>query len=121
MAVKAETVFRKWAMDRFKKIPKSDWMSIQQKGIFGSPDVLGCVNCIFVSLEFKKDQFSKPTKLQEYKRKKISKAGGFAYTIYPENFNLIFRAVLNLAKLNDLEKYIFQQLDNLYQGDKNGF
>lgn len=99
MAQKPETIFRKWAMDKFKEIPNSEWMSIQQKGIFGTPDVLGCVNGFFVSLEFKKDEKSKPTKLQEYKKNKILKAKGRAYIIYPENFGLVYNDVCLLNSL----------------------
>lgn len=98
MAQKAETVFRNRVMHKFKEIPNSYWMSVQQKSIVGSPDVIGCVNGHFVSLEFKKDDKAKGTALQLYKKAKILEAGGMAFIIHPANWEDIFIAVTNLNK-----------------------
>jgi hypothetical protein len=112
MAQKPETIFRKKAMDKFKALPNSYWTSIQQKGIFGSPDVVGCVNMIFVSLEFKKDAQSKPTPLQEYKKGKIREAHGFSFIIYPENFKEI-HSILNVISIDPMVYDIYLQLTYL--------
>ena len=98
MAQKPETVFRMRVMPKFKEIPRSYWMSVQQKGIFGSPDVLGCVNGIFISLEFKKDIKSKPTELQNYKKEKIAQSRGMAFIIYPENWQDIHAFLMEISE-----------------------
>jgi len=97
LAQKPETVFRARLKKRVDALPRSWWESIQQKAIKGSPDIMGCVNGHFVSLEIKRSEKAKTDKLQVYKLNKIKQAGGFAFVVYPDNFEYIFGILENLA------------------------
>ena len=59
---------------------------------------MGVVNRRFVALEFKKSRKDKPTKMQEYKLRKIREAGGIAIVVYPENWGMVYNYLLNLSK-----------------------
>lgn len=62
-------------------------MKTQQLSIRGTPDYLCCVNGIFVALELKKSKKEKmKDTLQDLNLKKIEKAKGFAFFVYPENW-----------------------------------
>lgn len=51
----------------------------------GIPDILACVNGYFVGIEVKAPKGTvKP--IQEYHLKKLRKAGGFAFALYPSGF-----------------------------------
>lgn len=61
----------------------------------GIPDILACVNGYFVGIEVKAASGTvKP--LQEYHLKKLRKAGGFAFALYPSGFDEFKRFIYGL-------------------------
>lgn len=52
----------------------------------GVPDILACINGYFVGIEVKA-QNGHPSELQFYQCKKIRKAGGFAFVVYPSGWD----------------------------------
>ena len=77
-------------------LPNSWWESIQQKSIKGTPDLLGCINGIFVGMELKAST-GKVSALQQYKIDKIKAAGGVGIVVSPENFKEIYMGLEKLA------------------------
>jgi len=73
------------------------WESIQQVAIKGTPDIIMCINGFFVALEFKKDNKTKPSKIQEYKLECIRSAGGVALVVCPENWKEIYALLKKLS------------------------
>ena len=51
----------------------------------GIPDLLICCNGYFVAVELKGES-GKPSELQLYNLRKIHDAGGFAFLLYPQDF-----------------------------------
>lgn len=49
------------------------------KGRRGVPDILACINGLFVAIEVKRDKSKRPTALQRYELHEIGKAGGHSY------------------------------------------
>lgn len=97
MSQKPETKFRNNKVrPALEKIPCSWFESIQQTGISGSPDIMGCVCGIFVAIEVKTDD-GETSALQAYKLKKIAEAGGVALVIQPNNFEASIQFLENLA------------------------
>lgn len=104
MSKKPETIFRNNKVrPALEKIPHSFWESIQQISIVGTPDIIGCVNGLFVAIEIKTDT-GKRSAMQAYKMDRIEKdALGIALVIQPSN----------------LEESI-SYLNSLATGGKNG-
>lgn len=84
-------------MKALSLIPNSFWESIQQKTIGGTPDVLGCINGFFIAIEFKSAKGT-VSALQDYKLKRIAKAGGIAFVCWPDNFDDILLTLKHLAR-----------------------
>lgn len=80
-------------MPKLKAIPLSHWYKIQQKGIRGTPDILGVVNGFFVALELKSED-GEASALQEFEIGSIAAAGGYAVVMDPS---------MEKAVLSDLE------------------
>ena len=51
----------------------------------GIPDLLCCVNGMFIAIEVKAEN-GKPSKIQEMTIDKIQSAGGYAFTLKPSEF-----------------------------------
>lgn len=51
----------------------------------GIPDILACVNGYFVAIEVKAPN-GKPSELQLYNLREIEKAGGYAFLLYPDQW-----------------------------------
>lgn len=83
-------------MALLKQLPNTYVMTIQQVSISGTPDLIICCNGWFVAWELKKDDSSKPTKLQEYTLNKIQKAGGVAVVVRPSNLEAQYAQLLQL-------------------------
>lgn len=97
MSLGPETRFKNRLMPKLKGIPKSHWYKIQQKGLRGTPDILGVVNGRFVALELKKDG-GKATTLQEFELKQIEKAGGYAKLVEPADEKNILEDLLKISQ-----------------------
>lgn len=60
----------------------------------GVPDLLCCVNGMFIAIEVKATN-GKPSKLQEITIEQIKNAGGYGVILYPQNFDDFKRWVQN--------------------------
>lgn len=84
--MKKETYYTQELLKRLKKIPNSWWAKIQQVGIVGTPDVIGCVKCPdcqdgkFVAFEAKVEG-GRTTKIQEEMLKQLRDAGAIAQVV----------------------------------------
>jgi len=97
MSQKPETKFRKKVREKLAIIPKTYFESIQQLGICGTPDLLGCVGPLFVAIEIKTD-IGISSALQIYKRKKIAETGSIAMVIAPHNLEASIKFIENISK-----------------------
>lgn len=52
----------------------------------GTPDIIACLNGHFVAVEVKAEN-GKPSELQLYHIEQIKKSGGYAYILYPKDFD----------------------------------
>jgi len=93
-----ETAFKEKVLKRLKHIPNSWWTKIQQTGIHGTPDILGCVAAFFVAIELKRDDKEKAGALQAYVIAKIKDARGFACVATPSNFDKLAIHLERLSK-----------------------
>lgn len=75
----------------------------------GIPDILACVNGYFVAIEVKAPN-GKPSELQLYNLREIEKAGGYAFLLYPKDWDK-FKRFIDL--LND--DYVVADSDGLYE------
>ncbi len=99
MAKKPETLFVERARYKIELIPNSWFEKIQQKTIHGTPDFIGCINGLFIALEFKVGK-NVADPLQEHKINKILACNGRAYVVYPENFNEVYQELLKISQLS---------------------
>lgn len=60
-------------------------MKVQQVSKSGTPDILMCLNGLFVAIELKTDK-GRLSPLQEYNLNKIAESGGIALVMAPKNF-----------------------------------
>lgn len=63
----------------------------------GIPDILACVNGLFVAIEVKAEH-GKATELQYWNRNKIRESGGIAIILYPnqfEQFKMMIEDMIN--------------------------
>lgn len=63
----------------------------------GIPDILACVNGHFVAIEVKGPS-GKPSDLQLYNIREITKAGGIGVILYPDQFEVFKHLVNHLQK-----------------------
>ena len=82
-------------------LPKTWAEKIQQVVKRGTPDFLCCINGTFVAIELKVD--AKLERLQEYKLKLISEAGGLGLVVTPDNWDLTYEFLHTIA-IEGLEK-----------------
>lgn len=73
-------------------------MKVQQRSIRGTPDILMCVNGIFIAMELKKSAKDKPDMLQMFTLEQINKAGGIGIAVSPENWKNVWIALTALSK-----------------------
>lgn len=84
--MKEETKFRIGHIDPFlKKLKNCKDFSIQQMAIRGTPDKLICLYGRFVGMEIKR-RGEKPDPLQAIELAAITKAGGIAMVVDPDNW-----------------------------------
>ena len=85
-----ESAFQRKVEKFLKRLGTVCWAEkIQQVGKRGTPDILVCLNGHFVALELKRHQGAFTSKLQVHKLNMISRAGGYAAKVYPENWEEI--------------------------------
>ena len=94
--MKPETKFRQRVQRDLDTLPNTWAESIQQKSIRGSPDIISCINGLFVALELK-IKGNGLTPLQKYKGELIKKAGGVFLGVWPEDWDETFIHLKSLA------------------------
>lgn len=57
------------------------WVKISDRFVAGIPDIIGCLNGHFFSIELKRPKGERPTALQVHNMEKINQAGGRAVWI----------------------------------------
>lgn len=74
----------------------------------GVPDLLICCNGFFIGVEIKAES-GKPSELQLYNLRRIHDAGGFAFLLYPHNFEKFKNFICYLKNNNicEAQKIIF--------------
>jgi len=90
-----ETKFKNKILPKLKKLPNSYWFVHEAINRRGIPDIIGCVNGVFVGLELKKNEAEANRQTgriirQRAEIKRINDAYGFAAIVYPENFEDIY-------------------------------
>jgi hypothetical protein len=65
----------------------------------GVPDIICCYKGLFIGVEVKKDNKSKPTELQKYNLNKINKCGGVGIVLRPDKFELFKELIKGLEKV----------------------
>ena len=99
MAKKPETIFREATYPDLNRLKNTWWESISQNAIRNTPDILLCINGLFVALEYKKDGKTKPNKGQLYKHGKIRRKGkGIVFVAHPQNWSAVYRELVALSK-----------------------
>lgn len=68
----------------------------------GIPDILACVNGVFVGIEVKGPR-GKPSELQLYHCRKISRAGGIAVVVWPDDFDALKVLLSRLLEGDDVD------------------
>lgn len=66
--------------------------------IGGIPDVEAVIVGLYFGLECKRDKSSKPTPLQLHTIDRIRRSGGFAEVVYPENWDEVYRKIIELCE-----------------------
>jgi len=91
-----ESDFEDKFIDRLRDLQDSWWpfktTATTERGI---PDRVGCINCKFVALEFKRSEkesqkVSGRIALQRHTLDKIRDAGGISIFVYPENAEEVY-------------------------------
>ena len=97
-----ETKFKEKIFPILKLLPNSFYFSAQMKSIRGIPDIVGCINGVFVGLELKKNRAESRRKtgrtvLQGHRLIQIRNAGGYGEFVYPENWEEIHKELSAIA------------------------
>lgn len=107
----AEKQFENKVKGYLKKLPGCWFIKYWGGGMSkaGIPDILCCINGIFMSIELKASN-GKPTELQKYNTRLINQAAGIGIILYPEgfeNFKNIIQEVIkcssHIQELNHLK------------------
>lgn len=73
--------------------------SIQQRSINGDPDLLICLNSMFVALELK-DEEGEVSPLQEKRLNDVSHSKGVALVARPSNWDKVFKILFEISCQN---------------------
>lgn len=91
-----ERDFQRLVLGQLATLPKSFFYKAQATSFRGVPDIVGCLNGLFVAIELKTN--SKLSKIQEYTLKQINYAGGVAIEAHPASWEVIFKALEKFAR-----------------------
>lgn len=72
---------------------------IQQVGKVGTPDILACINGLFIALELKSKEEEKPSRAQIIKLRKIALAGGYSAIVTPQNWPTVKKEIASLTSV----------------------
>ena len=99
MAKNPETKFKEKVLDDLHTLKNIWFFKSQEVSVRGIPDVLICVNGLFVAIELKATATSKTDVLQRYNLRKIADvARGRSFLAYPGNWQDIFSALAVLSE-----------------------
>jgi len=93
-----ERDFQKKVKAYLNNMPRTYHFTKEALALRGIPDIIGCINGRFFALELKKSR-SEARKttgrivLQRYTMLEISRAGGYAVFVYPENWQMVRKAL----------------------------
>jgi hypothetical protein len=97
VAKKPETLFKEKVLEDLKKVPRCWFFKVEAGAVRGIPDVIICVDGLFVALELKvPPNTCEP--LQEYNIYKIRKANGQAWECTPALWPEIYQIILDLSE-----------------------
>lgn len=71
----SEKSIQTYILKKLREIPDSWWIKPTTTNLKGCPDIIGCLEGLFISIEVK-DIKGKPSTAQEYQGKLIKTAGG---------------------------------------------
>ncbi len=97
MAKQAETRFKELVLKNLRALPNVWVAKIQQLAKRGTPDLLCCIDGVFVAIELKRDGTCAPDPLQEWNLNSICESGGVAIVCYPENWEATFAFLKKMA------------------------
>lgn len=85
-----------------RNLPGSYFFAKEACALRGIPDIIGCINGVFIAIEVKRSLKDAEKKrdghvLQDYNLEKIYQAGGIAYKVYIENYEEVVKALSELA------------------------
>ena len=96
----SETNFQKKIIEYLESVDayvfKHNASAISKAGV---PDIICCYKGLFIGVEVKKDNKSKPTELQKYNLNKINKCGGVGIVLRPDKFELFKELIKGLEKV----------------------
>lgn len=98
MATQPETKFKVKVMAHLKATPGLWFFKVQMVSVRGIPDIIGCYQGKFFAWELKVGRNKVAAKgLQAYHLRCIEEAGGIAREVNPENFQEIFKELLQCS------------------------
>jgi hypothetical protein len=93
--------FETRCIEELRRLPKSYWPDKSPSAaVRGLADRAGCINGHYIALEFKRSKSAKRAELQNYNLIKIRQAKGFAFFVYPENWDEVYSKLKELAHEN---------------------
>jgi len=98
MAKQPETLFKEKVLTQLKELPGCWADKIQQVVIRGTPDILCCINGFYVGLELKAHKNAPVADIQKYVLQRINDAGGYGFTVYPDNWEAVYEFLKSLAE-----------------------
>lgn len=79
-------MFQARVRKRLKELPNLWFFKASERSLAGIPDLILCINGIFVGLELKRDEKAKASRLQSHTLELINRAGGLGVVVHPGNF-----------------------------------
>lgn len=92
-----EKHFQKKVIAHLKSMPNTWYFKASERSLRGIPDIIACVNGIFVAMELKRDALNKASPLQQFTIDQIIRAKGCAWVVSPENWDKTKEALKALA------------------------
>lgn len=98
MSKKPETLLKQRVLADLRALPNTYAVKIQQVAIRGIPDILACINGLFVALELKRSDTEELALLQVHELHKIKAAGGCGYVVTPSVWPALLEDLTLAAK-----------------------
>ena len=92
-----EKDFQARVLKKLRELPRSYFYKVNDRTTAGIPDIIGCLNGIFIGIELKTK--SKVTPIQAYHLRKITEAMGQAFVVTPGNFKEVFEFLKKISKM----------------------